>query len=213
MLAPLELDRIQEALGTPSGLTDLAAVLACFAVAWWVDHRVRLGGSAESRFARIGAGSANRMLFPLTALLLLVIARAVLRLWHPPLFFSIAIPLVIALALIRLCLYGMRSLFGPSRWLPISERAISYTIFAALVLYYFGILPQIGNALADAKLPLGKSEFSVLDLGRDALVLILAIVASLWVSGVLEQQLLRNTSGDTNVRAVLAKLVRALLLL
>lgn len=213
MMAPLELDRIQEALGTPSGLTDLAAVLACFVVAWWVDHRVRLGGSAESRFARIGAGSANRMLFPLTALLLLLVARAVLRPWHPPLFFSIAIPLVIALALIRLCLYGMRNLFGPSRWLPISERAISYTIFAALVLYYFGILPEIGNALADARLPVGKSEFSVLDLGRDALVVILAIVASLWVSGVVEQQLLRNTSGDTNVRAVLAKLVRALLLL
>jgi small-conductance mechanosensitive channel len=212
MLAPLELDRIQEALGTPSGLTDLAAVLACFVAAWWVDHRVRLRGSAESRFARIGAGSANRMLFPLTALLLLLVARAVLRQWHPPLFFSIAIPLVIALAFIRLCLYAMRSLFGPSRWLPISERAISYTIFAALVLYYFGILPEIGNALADARLPVGKSEFSVLDLGRDALVLILAIVGSLWVSGVVEQQLLRK-SGDNNVRAVLAKLVRALLLL
>ncbi len=213
MLAPLELDRIQEALGTPSGLADLAAVLGCFVVAWWVDRRVRLGGGAESRFARIGAGSANRMIFPLTALLLLLVARAVLRQWHPPLFFSIAVPLVIALALIRLCLYGMHHLFGPRRWLPISERAISFTIFGALLLYYFGILPQIGNALADAKLPLGKSEYSVLDLGRDALVLILTIVAALWISAVLEQQLLRHASGDTNVRAVLAKLFRAVLLL
>src|SRR5208282_1524329 len=213
MLAPLELDRIQEALGTPSGLTDLGAVLACFAVAWWVDHRVRLGGDAASRLARIGAGSANRLLFPLTALLLLLVARAVLHQWHPPLFFSIAVPLVIALALIRLCLYGMHNLFGPSRWLPISERAISFTIFAALMLYYFGILPEIGNTLADAKLPIGKSEFSVLDLGRDALVLILAIVASLWVSSILEQQLLRRAGGDTNVRTVLAKVVRASLLL
>lgn len=213
MLVPLELDRIQEALGTASGLADLAAVLGCFAVAWWVDRRVRLGSGAESRFARIGAGSANRMIFPLTALLLLLVARAVLGRWHPPLFFSIAVPLVIALALIRLCLYGLHHLFGPSSWLPISERAISFTIFGTLLLYYFGILPEIGNALADAKLPVGKSEFSVLDLGRDALVLILAIVASLWISGVLEQQLLRHASGDTNVRTVLAKLFRAVLLL
>jgi small-conductance mechanosensitive channel len=213
MLVPLELDRIQEALGTASGLADLAAVLGCFAVAWWVDRRVRLGSGAESRFARIGAGSANRMIFPLTALLLLLVARAVLGRWHPPLFFSIAVPLVIALALIRLCLYGLHHLFGPSPRLPISERAISFTIFGTLLLYYFGILPEIGNALADAKLPVGKSEFSVLDLGRDALVLILAIVASLWISGVLEQQLLRHASGDTNVRTVLAKLFRAVLLL
>jgi small-conductance mechanosensitive channel len=174
---------------------------------------VRLGGGAESRFARIGAGSANRMIFPLTALLLLLVARAVLRHWHPPLFFSIAVPLVIALALIRLCLYGLHHLFGPSPWLPISERAISFTIFGTLLLYYFGILPEMGNVLAEAKLPVGKSEFSVLDLGRDALVLILAIVASLWISGVLEQQLLRHASGDTNVRTVLAKLFRAVLLL
>ena len=213
MLAPLELDRIQEALGTPAGLVDLGAVFACFGIAWWVDHRVRLGSAAESRIARIGAGSVNRMIFPLTALLLLLVARAILGHWHPPQFFSIAIPLVIALALIRLCLYAMHNLFGPSRWLPISERAISFTIFAALLLYYFGILPELGNTLADAKLPIGKSEFSVLDLGRDALVLILAIVASLWVSSILEQQLLRRATGDMNARAVLAKVVRASLLL
>jgi small-conductance mechanosensitive channel len=213
MLAPLELDRIQEALGTPAGLADLAAVLGCFGVAWLVDRRVRLGGSGEGRFARIGAGSVNRMIFPLTALLLLLVARAVLRLWQPPLFFSIAVPLVIALALIRLCVYGLHNVFGPSRWLPISERAISFTIFGALLLYYFGILPEIGNALGEAKIPLGESEFSVFDLGRDALVVVLAIGVSLWVSGLLEQQLLRHAGGDTNVRAVLAKLFRALLLL
>ncbi len=213
MLAPLDLDQIQEALGTRAGLVELATVVACFAVAWWVDHRVRLGSGAESRFARIGAGSVNRMIFPLTALLLLLVARAVLRPWHAPLIVSMFVPLVIAFALFRLCLYGLHNLFGPSRWLPVSERAISFTILGALVLYYVGVLPEIGNALADVKLPMGKSEFSVLDLGRDALVLILAIVVSLWVSGMLEQQLMRGASGDTNARAVLAKLMRALLLL
>lgn len=212
MLAPLELDRIQEALGTPAGLIDLLVVLLCLAVAWWVDRKVRLGSGAESRLARISAGSVNRMIFPLTALLLLLLARAIVQRWHPPLFFSIAVPLLVALALIRMCLYALHNVFGPSRWLPISERAISFTIFGALLLYYFGVLPEIGNALADAKFPVGKSEVSVLDLGRDALILILAIVASLWVSGMFEHRLMRGASGDTNARAVLAKLVRALLL-
>jgi len=213
MLAPLDLDRILQALGTPAGLVDLGAVLACFAVAWWVDRRVRLGSGVESRFAKLGAGSVNRVIFPLTALLLLLVVRGVLMRWHPPLFFSIAVPLVVALALIRLCLYALHSLFGPSRFVPISERAISFTIFGALILYYFGVLPEIGNTLAEAKLPIGKTEVSVLDLGRDALVLILAIVASLWISGFLEQQLMRSKTGDVTARVVVAKLFRALLLL
>jgi small-conductance mechanosensitive channel len=213
MLAPLDLDRSLVALGTPAGLVDLGAVLACFGVAWWVDRRVRLGSGVESRFAKISAGSVNRVIFPLTALLLLLVVRGILRYWHPPLFFSIAVPLVVALALIRLCLYALHSLFGPSRFVPISERAISFTIFGALILYYVGVLPEIANVLADAKLPIGKTEVSMLDLGRDALVLILAIVASLWVAGFLEQQLMRSRTGDTNARVVVAKLFRALLLL
>ncbi len=213
MLAPLELDRILEALGTPAGFADLGAVLACFGVAWWVDRRVRLGSSVESRLAKIGAGSVNRVIFPLTALLLLLVVRSFLMRWHPPLFFSIAVPLVVALALIRLCLYALHSLFGPSRFVPISERAISFTIFGALILYYFGVLPEIANTLAEVKLPVGKTEVSMFDLGRDSLVLILAIVASLWIAGFLEQQLMRSKTGDTNARVVVAKLFRALLLL
>jgi len=213
MLAPLDLDRILQALGTPAGLVDLGAVLACFAVAWWVDRRVRLGSGVESRLAKIGAGSVNRVIFPLTALLLLLVVRGVLMRWHPPLFFSIAVPLVVALALIRLCLYALHSLFGPSRFVPISERAISFAIFGALILYYFGVLPEIGNTLAEVKLPIGKTEVSMFDLGRDALVLILAIVAALWISGFLEQQLMRSKTGDVNARVVVAKLFRALLLL
>ncbi|HEX8012427.1 MAG TPA: mechanosensitive ion channel domain-containing protein [Casimicrobiaceae bacterium] len=213
MLSPLNLDRIQEALRTPAGLLDLAAVLLSFAVAFAVDRRVRLGGSAESRLAKLGAGSVNRLIFPLTALLLLLIIRGALRGWHDPAFFEIAVPLAVALALIRVFVYGLHSLFGPSRWLPLSERTVSFTIWAALLLYYAGVLQQIGNTLSEAKLPIGKAEVSVLDLARDALVLILAVVGSLWVSSLLEQRLMRTTTGDTNVRAVLAKLARALFLL
>src|SRR5207237_2674644 len=46
-----------------------------------------------------------------------------------------------------------------------------------------------------------------------ALTLVLAIVISLWVSGIVEQRLMRTTTGETNVHAVLVKLFRALLLL
>ncbi|TMG81286.1 MAG: mechanosensitive ion channel [Betaproteobacteria bacterium] len=213
MLAPLELDRLHDALRTPEGLLDLAAALLCFGAAFAVDRRVRLGGGAGSRLVKIGAGSVNRLIFPLTALLLLWVARGALRYSHDPAFFAIAIPLALSLALIRLIVYGLHNLFGPSHWMPVSERAVSYTILAALLLYYVGVLQEIGNTLAEAKLPLGKTDLSVLDLGRDALALVLAIVISLWVSGMVEQRLMRTTTGESNVHAVLVKLFRALLLL
>ena len=213
MLAPLELDRIQDALRTPAGWIDLAAVLLCFAIAFAVDRRMRVASRNGSRLAKISAGSVNRMIFPLTALMLLWIVRGALRSSHDPAFFGIAIPLAVALALIRLFLYGLHNLLPAGHWMPVSERAVSFTIWGALLLYYLGVLQEIGNTLADVKLPVGKSQFSVLDLGRDALALILAIVIALWLSGMLEQRLMSTASGETNVRAVLAKALRALLLL
>ena len=41
-----------------------------------------------------------------------------------------------------------------------------------LLLYYLGVLPEIASALDEARLPMGKSEFSVLDLVRDAIVVV-----------------------------------------
>ena len=213
MIAPLQLDRIQEAMRTPEGLIDLAAVLLCFGAAWLVDRRVRLASRDGSRLSRIGAGSVNRLIFPLTALALLWIVRGALRASHDPAFFAIAIPLAVALALIRLVVYGLHGVLPAGHWMPASERAVSYTIWAALLLYYVGVLQEIGKTLADVKLPIGKSELSVLDLGRDALAIVLAIVASLWVSGLVEQQLMRGSVAEANVRAVLAKVLRAVLLL
>ncbi|TMH10296.1 MAG: hypothetical protein E6H68_17070 [Betaproteobacteria bacterium] len=70
---------------------------------------MRIGSRRESRVARISAGSVNRLIFPLTTLTLLLLVRAVLLHWHLPVFFPIAIPLVIALALIRLCVYAIRN--------------------------------------------------------------------------------------------------------
>src|SRR5258708_25414447 len=194
MLAPRQLAPIKEALSPPGGLLDLAAVVLCFAAAFAVDRRVRLGSGAESRLAKISAGSVNRLLFPLTALLLLLVVRGVLRHWHDPAFFEIAVPLVLALALIRLFVYGLHNVFGPSRWLPVSERAISYTICAALLLYYISALKESGDALSEARLPIGKSELSALHLARDALVLILAISGSLCVSVILEHRLMRTAT-------------------
>jgi small-conductance mechanosensitive channel len=75
------------------------------------------------------------------------------------------------------------------------------------------VLPEIGAALEDARLPIGKGEISVLDLGRDAIVIIVVIVLSLWAANLLEQRLLRVGHLDSNLRVVLAKVFRALLIL
>ena len=63
-------------------------------------------GSASSSAS--ASASVNRLILPLVTLLLLLVAVALVGIWHPPFFLAIAIPLTVALALIRLLVYGMR---------------------------------------------------------------------------------------------------------
>src|SRR5690242_18163326 len=192
MLTAPNLDRIESSLRTTDGWIELAVITLCFAIAWAVDRRVHVSSEGESHVARLGAGSLNRMIFPLTALVLLYIARAVFRHWEVPVFFPIALPLVVALALIRLSIYALRNIFGVQT-ASTSERTLSFAIWGALLLYYVGVLPEIGAALEDTRIPIGKGEVSVLDLGRDAIVIIIVIVLSFWASSLLEQRLMRGT--------------------
>ena len=210
MLAPLNLDRIQEALATRGGWVEAGAIVACFAVGWLIDRRVRVGPHGDSRMARLGAGSVNRLIFPLTTLALLLLLRGALPHAPAPVFLPIAIPLVIALAAIRLCIYALRNLFGENLLLP--ERTAAFLIWGALILYYLGILDEIGNVLEGAELSIGRSRINLLELGRDAAIVLLAVMISLWIAGFIEQWVLRMPNVDRNVRAVVAKILRALLI-
>ena len=213
MLEPLDIDRIQTALSSRNGWLELAAVLACFAVGWWIDRKVHLASRSESRMAKLGAGSVNRLIFPVVSLVLLLLVRSAVRAFQPPVFFPIAIPLAVALALIRLCVYALRSAFGQGRELPLSERTVSFVIWGALLLYYLGVLTEIMSALEGAQLTIGRSTINLLDLGRDAVIIVLSLMISLWLSGCIETWLMRMPNVDRNVRAVMAKFFRALLLL
>jgi len=210
MLAPLNIQSIVEALSTRNGWIEAGAIAVAFAIGWVIDRRVHVGPRGDSRMAKLGAGGVNRLIFPLTTLALLLLLRGVLP--PPTVFLPIAVPLVVALALIRLSVYALRNLFGRDRALPLPERTAGFLIWGALLLYYFSFLDDLRGMLEAAELSVGKARISLLDLARDAVIILLAVMIALWVSGLIEQWLLRMDHVDRNVRAVISKAVRALLI-
>jgi len=214
VLAPITYSRFETALSSPLGWADLAIVVFCVGVAWIIDsqlHKRSLAG--DPRIARLHGGVA-RIVFALTALLLLLIGRFAYRRWGgAPLFIDLAIPLLFALAAIRMIVYAMRRLFANQAWLKASERAIAFSMWGLVILHFVGVLPEIWQALDELSLPIGKSSISVLTVGKGLGAIVVTLVAVLWLSGMLEQRLLLATSIDVNTKAILAKLVRAFLLI
>jgi small-conductance mechanosensitive channel len=212
MLSPIDYSHVDKALTTPAGWIELALVLACAVFGWLADRRLHVTPRHDTEVSRVGAGGVNRLIFPLVTLLLLVAVRTGFKVYAPPFFLSLAIPLFVALALIRLAVYALRGVFGGAAWLKTSERVISFSVWALLVLHFVGVLPEIGNELDALEIPIGRAQVSVLAIGRAGLVVLLTLALSLWLSGLIEQRLMAATSVDSSVRAVMAKSVRALLL-
>jgi small-conductance mechanosensitive channel len=212
MFAPLDLATIANAMASREGWIELALISACFAAGWVLDRRVRLKSASGAEIVRVGLGSVNRLLLPLAMLGLLLVALAVFRRWHAPFFLTIAIPLTVALAVIRLLVYAMREIFGAPAWVPVSERVISYGIWGIMLLHFTGVLPGLWEELDAMEIPLGARHITVFELLKGAVVVILTIAATLWLSGLIEQRLKRASRMDSSVRVVLSKALRAVLL-
>jgi small-conductance mechanosensitive channel len=217
VLAPIDFSRLEAALTTPLGLADLAIVALCIGLAWLVDQRLHARSHAgDPRMARIHAdvkAGVARVVFALVGLALLLIGRYAYRRWGgTPLFIDLAIPLMVALAAIRMLVYGMRRLFADQAWLKTSERAIAFTIWGLAILWFIGVLPEVARELDEVALPVGKTSVTVLTVGKSIVAIVVTVIVALWVSGLIEQRLLGATSLDTNIKAVLAKFVRAVLL-
>ncbi len=216
MLAPIEFSRLEDVLSGPKGWVDLAIVALCLTVAWLIDRQVEQRARAKApragSGARLRAGIA-RGLFSLLAIVLLLIARAGYpRFGGDPIFINIAIPLLIALAAIRITFYAMRKVFADRTWLKSSERMIAFTMWGFVVLYFVGALPEIRRELDAIVIPFGESPVSLLTIGTGVLAVVVTLIVTLWLSGMLEQRVMGATTLDSSTKTLLAKVLRAVLL-
>ena len=212
MFPTINFDRVEHALSTPAGWVELALVVGCLAIAWLIDRRVRLRTAATIGVVKVGVGGVNRLLFPMMALLLLIVAHLAFHRFRPPFFLSLALPMVVALAIIRLLVYALRGVFGHASWLGTSERAISFTVWGLVVLYFVGVLPEIADELDTLAFPIGKTQVSLLAIGKAVLVVMLTMSLALWISSAIESRLMGAGQLDSSLRAVAAKAVRAVVL-
>jgi small-conductance mechanosensitive channel len=197
-------------------LWQVGVLAACIAVGWLLsrryDRRV-LGHVPTDATQALGIGSMQRLLFPLSALVLVLIAKSVLRYWQSTHLLNVAAALLLAMALIRISIYVMRHTFAPSPWLRASERWISWLAWIGVAIYLTGLWPFIRDALLDIDFSVGKQKFSLLLVLESSLWIIATLMIALWLGRLAESRLMNATSLQINLRVMFSKLVQVLLLL
>ena len=198
-------------------LWQLGVLTLCLAAGWALSRRydrriVQTRASAEDTQA-LGIGSLQRLLFPLSSLVLVLIAENVLRLWQSVHLLRVAVALLLAMALIRIAVYVLRRTFASGGWLRTSERWIGWLAWLGVAVYLTGLWPHLREILHDIGFTAGTHRISLLLVLQGSLSVVLTLLLALWLGQLAEARLMRASGLQINVRVMLSKLAQALLLL
>lgn len=161
----------------------------------------------------LGQGGLQRLAFPLVALVLVLIGRALLHTQVPVALLSVAVPLLLSLAAIRMVFYVLRISFSAARWLGAFERLFAFCAWTLVALHVLGLLPQMVGVLEEVSFTVGRQRLNLWLVVQGGAMVLAALLLALWLGGVVEARLARVEGLDRNLRVVFARLSRALLLL
>ena len=161
----------------------------------------------------VGLGGLRRLMFPLIALALLLIARWVLAHYQSVSVLNIALPLLTAMAIIRVVAYALRLVLAPGSVLSVFERTIGWLVWIGVALDVFGMTSDIIDYFDSVSFHFGKQRISLLLIGQAVLWVVAAMLLALWIGRVLEERLMAAHGLDMTLRVMLTKVMRALLVL
>jgi len=204
---------IQGDVSTPAIFCQVAVIVVCLSGAWALNGVLR---AYVMRHApenwKIGIGGINRILFPLSSFIFVLLSKMIIAHWQHTGLMTLASRLLLAMAVIRLFVYALRSIFSPSGWLKTLENLISFSIWIILACHLSGVLPDIIQTLEDIKFNVSKTPVNLLQILQAIFTVVVTLLIALWVSRLIENKLMRAQHINVNMRVVLTKLTRILLM-
>jgi small-conductance mechanosensitive channel len=196
-------------------LWQVIVVVVALAAAWQVSRllqaRLSRAGEAESDRVRLGKGGLSREAFPLTALLVLLVARAILGHFQSVHLLDVAIPLLVAMAIVRAVVYVLRHTLNPGGLLRTWEVAISWLVWGGLAMHLTGLTPAVLQWLDDTALKIGGQRISLSMVLTAVLTVFVALFVALWIGRVLEGRIMSMDHVELNLRVVFTKILRSVL--
>lgn len=158
---------------------------------------------------RLTLRTMQRVVFPISALLLVLLGRGILHgLSLPAQFLNVAVPLLLSLASIRLLIYILRKGFTPSPLLKAWENIVSTTIWLVVALYLLDWLPIVTANLDSVGFNLGKNHISLLSVINFILLVALFFTLAVWISSNIERRMQHSKNLNASLKVALAKLIK-----
>ena len=208
------LQHVLDDMNAPDFFWQVAVLTVCFVLAKLAERLVS-GTSADvgvsGRAWQLGRGGLRRITFPLVVALLVLAVRPLLKSHIHINLMSLALPLMFSLAGIRMVFYVLRHSFSGSAWLGNFERVFAFLVWGLVAMHITGVLPEVVNVLEALDFNVGKQRLNLWQIIQGAVTVLATVLGALWFSGMIEARLNAAAGLDVNLREVLARLSKALL--
>ena len=197
---------------------QLAVLCMAIACALFVRRvMVRIAGQVQndksSRLRKVSLKSIERIQFPLSMLMVTLIGQSILiHLGYNTPLLTLATPLLLSLATIRILIYMLRKGFSRSPLVKAWESIISTGIWLMVALHLLGWLPGVLLALDAIAFSLGESRISLLLCIKVVLTVVFFWVLALWLANLIEQRVKQSEHISSSVQVALAKFSKFFLL-
>jgi len=196
-------------VATPVALWQLGIIVLACGLAWLINGVLRgyVMRNAPDTW-KLAIGGINRILFPISTLIFIVIGKFILSNWQHTSLLHLTSNLFIAMAVVRLLVYAIRYILSPGGFLKTLESTIASLIWLIFALHMTGLLPEISLALQAFEFNLGKTKLNLLVILQALLTIFITLFIALWCSRAIENKLMKNAHININMRVVLSKILR-----
>lgn len=216
------IDDIVADLGGPRFIWQLGVLVLVLGAAWLmarsIARRVNARHVNETFALRFAWSSLERAMFPLIGWLLVLGARYALVGTMPISVFRLAAVPLFGLAVLYLGFYVLRRVLSANGelhgMLVLAERVLTTLMWIGMVLYVLGVLGDVVDYLEGIRFALGgKQKVSLAALLMGVVWILVTVLVAMWFGSWLDSRITRATALDANLKVVLSRVTKAMLLL
>jgi small-conductance mechanosensitive channel len=197
----------------PTVVLELMVLALCVGLAWLAVVGLRKSIGRSERSIWFGRNDLDGVLFPLVLLCLGFAARIVVDRYINAAVLTLAIPVLVALVVIRTGVKVLQVAFAQALWVRALEHTLSWVAWVAMVMWVSGLLPMVLHELDQISWKVGGSQLSVRNILEGIVSASAVLIITLWISSGIESRLLRSATGDAlSLRKAVSNATRALLL-
>jgi small-conductance mechanosensitive channel len=207
--------------GAPVMLWQAGALIGALVAAWLIARVVRrkLDLRQQTRYQalRFGAESLDKAIFPLFGGVLVWLVEEVLGNYMSTSLLELAVVPLFGIALIYILFFVGRRVFSHDgqthAWLFVAEKILSVMVWIGMALTVLGIQEDVIRWMGGVRFNIANAHVSLLSLLNGILWVCVTLIVAMWLGSALEERVMRAASLDANLRVVLARVGRALLVL